>query len=66
MNMLDAYIKDSGLTQASFAARVGVRQSAISKVCNGVRRPSIDLAARIERVTGGKVPAASWAHEGSQ
>lgn len=44
---LDAYFRDSGDTQADFAARLGVSQPAISLIRNGKRTPSLRLAKRI-------------------
>lgn len=46
--------KGLGLSQAEFAAKVGARESYISHLETGFRRPSLKLAARIEKATGAK------------
>ncbi len=58
---LKTYLSDAGLTQAAFAARVNSTHATISRLIAGKFRPSLDLAAAIERETGGKVLAVSWA-----
>lgn len=60
------YLKAKELTQAELAQRLGTNQGTISKLCGG-RRPSWEMAARIERETGGLVPVSVWAksHEGA-
>lgn len=61
MQNLTQYLKAENLTQAQFAERIEVRQSTVSKLCTGEKRPSWDLAARIARATDGKVPVSVWA-----
>lgn len=46
--------------RTKFARELGVAPSTISDLCNGRRRPSLDLAVRIEKRTAGAVPAAEW------
>lgn len=60
MNKLATYLKEHSLTQKRFAASVRVKQATISRVMGGQIRPSLELAVKIERVTAGAVPAASW------
>lgn len=43
-----------GLTQAEFAERVGAKESYISHLETGYRKPSLKLARRIEEATGAK------------
>lgn len=62
--MFADYIATSGLTQTAWAARIGVSKSYLSHLIRGNRMPSLQTAVRIERETGGAVPAASWV-EGS-
>ena len=59
MKTLAQYLKDENLTQAAFAARVGVKQATVSKLCAG-KKPSLELACRIDRETKGAVPPAVW------
>jgi transcriptional regulator with XRE-family HTH domain len=58
--MLSNFITQSGLTRSTWAERLGVSRSYLSDVLNGNRRPSLDLAVRIARLTGGAVPVESW------
>jgi transcriptional regulator with XRE-family HTH domain len=44
---LAAYLDENGITQAEFAARMGIGQAAVSRILNGSRRPSLPLALRI-------------------
>jgi len=46
--------KGLGLTQAEFAERVGTSWRYIGHLEAGRRRPSLKLAARIEKLTGAK------------
>lgn len=57
---LDSYLKESKLTQVDFAARLGVKQSTVSRWLAGVRRPTLDLARKIEVVTRRKVCIEDW------
>ncbi len=63
MTALQEYLAASAITQGEFAERVGVKQATISRLCNGAIGPSLELAARIERATGGAVTAISWVAE---
>jgi len=58
--MLKKYFIASGIKQSDLADRLGISQAFLSQLLNGRRTPSLELAVRIERLTGGAVPAASW------
>lgn len=60
MNALHDYLIKAAYTQKRFADAVGVDQSVISKLSRGRTSPGLDLAVKIERATGGAVPASSW------
>jgi transcriptional regulator with XRE-family HTH domain len=60
MSILSNYLKETGLLQAEFAAKVGVGQGTISRLANGTMNPGLPLAIKIERATGGSVPVESW------
>jgi transcriptional regulator with XRE-family HTH domain len=60
MQTLPDYLSKHGLTQRAFAVRVGVDQSIVSRLCAGRMTPSLDLALRIERETGGAVAPGVW------
>jgi transcriptional regulator with XRE-family HTH domain len=50
------WLKQSGMTQEAFAAKVGVTQGRISQIIQG-KPPSWKLAAKIKEATGGEVSA---------
>lgn len=58
--MLQDFIRTSGQSQAHWAAEFGISPGFLSQLLRGTKAPSLDVAFRIERQTGGKVPAASW------
>jgi transcriptional regulator with XRE-family HTH domain len=60
MMTLSTYLASTGETQAAFAERIGIKPPHMSLILSGARLPSIIVAGRIERETGGKVPASSW------
>ena len=61
MHILTKYRKEAGVSQRAFAELIGVDQSLISRWEAGANSPTLPVAFKIEAVTGGKVPAASWA-----
>ena len=60
MMTLAQYLEAHNLTQAAFAARVGVEQPTISRLVKNAKGPSPGLAKRIEMATDGKVPVYVW------
>jgi len=58
--MFTQAITASGQTRKAIADQLGISASYLSLLESGKKRPSLDLAFRIERLTGGAVPAASW------
>jgi transcriptional regulator with XRE-family HTH domain len=56
MQSLSDYLDERKIAQKDFAAQIGVDKSIVSKICAGKIRPSLDIAFRIKRVTGGAVP----------
>lgn len=52
MNRLRRYLDDEGLTQAQFAAMVGVKQPTVWEWLNGESKPSADRLIKIGRITG--------------
>jgi DNA-binding transcriptional regulator YdaS (Cro superfamily) len=61
--MLKQHLHNTGEKQGAFALRAGVSSALISQIISGNRRPSLDLAVRIARLTGGAVPVDSWVPE---
>lgn len=58
--MLREFIKQSGRPAAHWADVFGVSASYLSSLTSGKKTPSLEVAARIERATGGAVTCASW------
>jgi DNA-binding transcriptional regulator YdaS (Cro superfamily) len=48
------------MTRREVADRLGLAETSLNRLCRGVRRPSIEVAFAIEKLTKGKVPAAYW------
>lgn len=61
MNTLQSYLTENGISQADFAARIGVTQGTVSKLCAGTIVPRMRTAQAIHAATDGKVPVAAWA-----
>jgi ribosome-binding protein aMBF1 (putative translation factor) len=57
---LDSYMKREGISDAVMAERIGRDRSIVNKLRNGNMSPTLEVAAAIERETGGEVPMASW------
>lgn len=60
MNELKTYLLAIGGRQQDLADLIGISRPYLSGLLSGKKRPSLDLALRIEDVTRGAVPAASW------
>jgi DNA-binding transcriptional regulator YdaS (Cro superfamily) len=60
--MLKTHLEQTGERQGDFARRIGISQGFLSQLLNKRRSPSLSVAVRIERATGGAVSVASW-HE---
>ena len=52
---LKTYCAERGIKKKEMAAQLGVSQTFLSLMINYKRRPSPELAARIEKMTSGKV-----------
>lgn len=58
---LHAYLKKVGLTDEQFAAKILCSRGYITQLRLGIRKqPSLPVAFKIERATGGKVPVKVW------
>lgn len=62
--MLRDYIKGAGVDRAGFADDLGISRGFLSLLEGGKRQPSLDLALRIARLTGGAVPVECWERAG--
>jgi predicted transcriptional regulator len=54
---LKTYIETRRFTRKEFAKLIGVSACAVSNYICKKRKPALDIAIRIEQVTGGKVTA---------
>jgi transcriptional regulator with XRE-family HTH domain len=59
-NAFARWIDAKGWTRDKAAARLGVTVATINGLCRNTRRPSLELAFDIERLTDGVVTARSW------
>lgn len=57
---LKGFLDHSKMTQVGLADRVGVSQSALSKLCSGKTQPSLETAVALARETGGAVSVTDW------
>jgi DNA-binding transcriptional regulator YdaS (Cro superfamily) len=60
MNPLVRYLDDTGLSQTAFAARLGFPLSNVNGWFKGHRKPCLEAALRMEKATGGAIPAGAW------
>jgi len=60
MNQLDAFLRAGTMTAKALAEKVGVSQPYITDLRYSRRRPSPDVALKIEAATDGKVSADGW------
>ena len=52
---LKEHLKYIGCTQRDFSKKLGIHYMYLSAIIRGLRRPSPDLALKIEKATGGMV-----------
>lgn len=60
MTAIQQYFEETGDHAASLAGRIGVSPSTITRALRGLRSPSLDLAHKVEKATGGKVSAVEF------
>ena len=58
--VLSEMLREKGMSQAEFARRMGVSQKHVSEIVKGKAGYSPSFAVKLERVFGGKPPAAYW------
>lgn len=58
--LLKKWIAGEEISNAEAARRAGYDRSNFHRIIDGSAKPSIELAHRIDTMTGGKVPMASW------
>lgn len=59
-NALSKYIKENSVNKQEFADTLGITLNSLERLCSSIRRPSLELANKIEKATDGKVPVTFW------
>ena len=54
------YMDRHQIGDADFAARIGKERSVVNRLRRGNVRPTLDVAAQIEKETNGEVPMQAW------
>lgn len=57
---LKAWIASESISNAEAARRAGYDRSNFHRIIEGRAKPSLELAHRIDAMTGGKVPMSDW------
>jgi plasmid maintenance system antidote protein VapI len=57
---LSRWIDRAGKTRDEVAERLVITRTHLDRLCNAARRPSLELALEIEKLTDGEVPASVW------
>ena len=57
---LSRWLDSAGMSRDALSERLGVGRTYVDKMCRGERRPSLDLAVAIEKLTDGAVPVSVW------
>lgn len=60
MQQIKSFLQSSGIKQAELADELGISRGYMSELASGDKSPGRELAVKIERITGGAVPVASW------
>lgn len=58
--LLKRYLKATGQTISGLSRESGLDNAMLYRWLNGKRRPGLDSATKLERVTRGDVPASAW------
>ena len=58
--MLMLWIKSRGMKAGAFGKLIPISKDVISHILNGRRKPKLDVAERIERITAGEIRADKW------
>jgi DNA-binding XRE family transcriptional regulator len=57
---LHEWLRRQGRTDAWLAEQIGLHRATVTKIRNGRRRPSIEVAAKIQRLSRNAVTAADY------
>jgi transcriptional regulator with XRE-family HTH domain len=59
-NAFGKWIDAQGMTAEAAARKLGISESYVDKLARSERRPDLELALKIERLSRGAVPASAW------
>ena len=59
-NAFGRWIDKSGKDRDAIASALGISRPYVDRLCRDERRPDLELAVKIERLTRGEVATASW------
>ena len=60
LTLLGRWLRDKGWSRDVLAEKLKISRQTVDRLCRGARRPGLDLALRIEKLTDTAVPVASW------
>jgi len=60
MNKFARFLEKSGLSAKGFAVKHKISQPMVCQLRTGNRKPSLAMAVRIQKITGGKVRPQDW------
>ncbi|MDR7101495.1 helix-turn-helix domain-containing protein [Croceicoccus sp. BE223] len=60
MTPLATYMERNKISDADLAALIGKDRSIVNRIRQGKLRPTLEVAAQIERHTNGEIPMQSW------
>lgn len=61
LSKLGEWIEAHGWSRQRLADELGIVRGSVDRLCSGLRRPSLELALKIEALTEGAVPVSYWA-----
>lgn len=57
---LGTWVSAQGWNRQQLADKLGISLATASRLCSGLRRPGLELAIQIEKLTRGAVPVTCW------
>jgi DNA-binding XRE family transcriptional regulator len=57
---LSCWLEEHRIERSAFASKLGITTEYLYRLCRNSRRPSLELALKIESVTNGKISSTYW------
>lgn len=57
---LGTWVREQGWNRQQLADKLGISLATASRLCSALRRPGLELALQIEKLTRGAVPVSYW------